>query len=202
MTKDMDVFQEPPGTTQLDPDEREGLKFKNIHTRGELNELEQHNIEEGLRWLARQKNPDVLSEDFVRQLHVKLFGDVWIWAGDFRKTDKNIGVFWADIPVALRNLLEDVKTWIEHKVYAPLEIAIRFHHRMVQIHLFPNGNGRHSRIIAEALLEKILQSDPRINWGEEDLIVASEKRMEYLDALRAADMHDYRPLMNLILIYE
>lgn len=201
MTKDRDVFDEPDGATPLDPDEREGLKY-DVRTRGELNELEQANIEEGLRWLARQRNPDVLSEDFVRQLHVKLFGDVWRWAGQFRHSDKNIGVYWAEVPAALRVLLDDVRYWIEHKTYEPLEIALRFHHRMVKIHLFPNGNGRHSRIIAEVLLEKVLQSDQKINWGEEDLIVESEKRAEYLNALRAADGHDYKPLMSFIKVYE
>ena len=197
MTRDRDVFNEPDGATLLDPDEREGLKH-DVLTRGELNELEQANIEEGLRWLARQRNPDVLSEDFVRQLHVKLFGDVWKWAGSFRRSDKNISVYWAEVPAALRVLLGDTRYWVEHKTYEPLEMAIRFHHRMVQIHLFPNGNGRHSRIIAEALLEKALYSDKRIYWGENDLVVASEKRTEYLHALRAADRHDYRPLMEFV----
>lgn len=198
----MDVFDEPPGATLLDPDEREGLKFDHVRTRSDLNELEQHNIEEGLRWLARQRNPNILSEDFVCQLHVKLFGDVWKWAGQFRRSDKNIGAYWANVPAELRVLLGDAQYWVDNETYEPGEMAIRFHHRIVKIHLFPNGNGRHSRIIAEAILEKTLHSDKKISWGEGDLVVDGDTRKEYLAALRAADQHDYRPLIEIVKIYE
>jgi len=45
----------PKGATPLDPNELGGLKHKHVTTRGELDELEQANIESGLRWLiARQ----------------------------------------------------------------------------------------------------------------------------------------------------
>ena len=191
----MVIFEEPNGATPLDPDEMEGLKFKHITTRGELNELEQTNIESGIRWLAKQKTPDVLSEDFVRQLHVKLLGEVWEWAGAFRYTGKQIGVEGSQISTELRNLIEDAKVWVEDKTYEPRELALRFHHRLVWIHCFPNGNGRHSRIMADAILEKAFNQKP-INWGRGKLEVGGDSRKRYINALRKADAHDFSDLME------
>ena len=137
----------PDGATPLDPDEIEGLRFKHVETRGELNQLEQQNIQNGLKWLERQKSiPKILSESFIRRLHKELFGNVWSWAGRFRLTGKNLGVDPTVIGVELRNLLDDTNYWIEHDTFDSLEFAARFHHRLVQIHAFPNGNGRHARI--------------------------------------------------------
>ena len=139
-------IDEPDGATPLDPDEMEGLRFKHITSRGELDQLEQANIVEGLQWLKKQKNADVLSEGFVRDLHKRLFGQVWKWAGSFRKTEKSIGGDPVQIAIQLRQLLDDTRYWIEHEVCPPKELAARFHHKLVLIHLFPNGNGRHARI--------------------------------------------------------
>ena len=137
----------PEGATPLDPDEMQGLKFKHVTTRGQLDHLEQANIQNGLRWLSKRKNTDLLNEAFVRELHKKLFGEVWVWAGTFRTTEKNIGVDPRQLAVQLRMLLDDVAFWIDKQTYGYLEIAARFHHRLVYMHLFPIGNGRHARII-------------------------------------------------------
>lgn len=185
------MIEYPEGATPLDPDEIEGVKFKHITTRGELDHLEQGNIQMGLGWLSRSRNPDILSEEFVRKLHKRLFGDVWKWAGKFRTTGKNIGVDPAQIGVQLRMLLDDVKYWIDNDTYSAEEIAIRFHHKLVYIHPFPNGNGRHARIIADALLTKLMKKAP-IDWaGGYDLQSMGERRREYIAALRAADKNDY-----------
>ena len=131
------MFAEPDGATPLDPDERDGLKFPHITTRGELNELEQANITEGLSWLARRRGGDVLDDKFVRNLHKRLFGQVWGWAGTYRQTEKNIGIDPLQISVQLRNLLDDAHYWAENGTFKPLEAAARFHHRMVEIHPLP-----------------------------------------------------------------
>jgi len=115
------MFEEPDGATPLDPDERTGLKHKHVTTRGELNELEQVNIQQGLLWLQRRRNGDILSNEFTRKLHTQLFGDVWSWAGNYRQTEKNIGVDPIQIPVQLRELFDNTKFWIEHQTYRPLE---------------------------------------------------------------------------------
>lgn len=193
----LELFEEPDGATPLDPDEREGLKLTHITTRAELNEAEQANIEDALLWLSRQRNPKVFTEEFVRQLHIKMLGEVWQWAGTFRTSAKNIGVDWPNISVELRNLLEDAKAWVEHKNPEPSEIAIRFHHRLVKIHVFPNGNGRHSRIMADAILEKTFNAPP-IDWGSEELLENGDHRQRYLASLRAADHHDYSMLLGLL----
>jgi len=189
---------EPEGATPLDPDERTGLKFKHVTTRNQLDELEQVNIEVGLRWLARRRNGDVLTEGFVRDLHRRLFGDVWEWAGTFRQNEKNIGVDPLQIAVQLRMLLDDARYWAEHGTYTPLEAAARFHHRLVQIHLFPNGNGRHARITADVFLEECF-GHPPIDWtAGHDLQSMNERRNEYIAALRAADAGEFGRLLAFV----
>jgi Fic-DOC domain mobile mystery protein B len=190
-------MQYPDGATPLDPNELGGLKHKHITTQGELDQLEQANIESGLRWLSRQR-ADVLSDDFAITLHKRLFGDVWDWAGTFRKTGKNIGIDPIHIPVELRTLMGDAKYWAENKTYPPSEAAVRLHHRLVKIHPFPNGNGRHARIMADAVLDRVYKAKP-IDWaGGHDLQKMNERRTAYIAALKAADKDDIRPLIQFV----
>lgn len=187
----------PDGATPLDPNEPGGLKFRHITTQAELNELEQANIESGLRWLGRQR-ADVLSDHFATTLHARLFGDVWDWAGKFRTTGKNIGVDPVHIPVELRTLTDDAKYWAGNKTYRPSEAAARFHHRLTKIHPFPNGNGRHARIMADAMLVHVYDAKP-IDWaGGHDLQRMGERRTAYIAALKAADQGDMEPLFRFI----
>lgn len=192
------VGLEPDGATPLDPDEREGLRFRHVTTRGELNELEQANIQDGLLWLSRRRTRNLLTEDFLRDLHRRLFGQVWKWAGQFRRTEKNIGIDPIMVAVELRMLLDDARYWAGHRTYQPLEAAARFHHRLVFIHLFPNGNGRHARIATDLYLENIF-GHPAIDWAAgHDLLHANERRSAYIAALRAADAGDYDPLLKFV----
>ena len=189
---------EPRGATPLDPEEREGLRHRHVRTRGELDELEQGNIEQGLLWLMRARNVDLFDDAFIRGIHKRLFGDVWQWAGEYRATEKSIGVAPHMVSTELRTLLDDARFWAEEKTYAPLEAAGRFHHRMVKIHPFPNGNGRHARICVDAMLARVYDH-PAINWSKgRDLQVDNGRRDEYIAALRAADGNDYAPLFAFI----
>lgn len=182
----------PPGATPLDADELTSLIPGHITTQGELNEWEQLNIVQGEEW-ARKQRKEILNETFVRQLHKQMFGETWRWAGEFRKSDKNIGVDWLKIGVELKKLLDDVRYQIEHGSFPADEIAVRFHHRLVAIHPFPNGNGRHARLMADLLAERLGQ--PRFSWGSRNLINASDTRRNYIAALQAADARDYAPLL-------
>lgn len=184
-----------PSATPLDADELACLIPKHITTQGELNEWEQLNIEQGETWARRQRK-DILNEVFVRQLHKEMFGKTWSWAGGFRKSDKNIGVEWQHVGVKLHDLLDDVHYQIDHATYPPDEIAARFHHRLVAIHSFPNGNGRHARMMADLLIQKLGQ--PRFTWGSKSLTVATETRISYIDALRAADSGNIQPLLAFV----
>ena len=187
----------PDGATPLDPNELGGLKHKHITKQIELNKLEQANIESGLRWLDRQR-AEVLSNSFATTLHARLFGDVWDWAGKFRKTGKSIGIDPVHIPVELRTLMDDAKYWADNKTYQPSEAAARFHHRLVKIHPFPNGNGRHARIMADAMLDRVYKAKP-IDWaGGHDLQKIGERRTAYIAALKAADQGDLDPLLQFI----
>jgi Fic-DOC domain mobile mystery protein B len=187
----------PEGATPLDPNELGGLKFKHITTRGELDELEQANIEAGLRWIPRHRG-DVLTDNFVTTLHKRLFGDVWDWAGSFRRTDKNLGVDPTHIGVDVRTLMDDARYWAEKNIYPASEAAIRLHHRLVKIHPFPNGNGRHARIMADTVLDRIYGAEA-IDWtGGHDLQKMNDRRLAYIAALKAADQGDMAPLMTFI----
>lgn len=188
------IVATPEGTTPLDPDEFEGLRHKHVTTRDQLNELEQANLDTGLLWLARQKQLE-LSVAQLCKLHAHLFGEVWTWAGTFRRTEKTIGVDPLQISVQSKMLVDDLAYWVEHGTYSPTEAALRFHHRLVFIHLFPNGNGRHARIAADAVLEKRFKAPP-IDWsGGADLTRNTGRRSQYIAALRAADAQDYAPLL-------
>ena len=182
----------PPDTTPLDPDEAKGLIPEHIHTHGELNEWEQENIVEGETWAFARRRKNILTPQFVDGLHRRMFGRTWRWAGQHRTTEKNIGIDPARIAVALKNLCEDVAVQIGKRAY-PLEgIAARFHHRLVSIHPYPNGNGRHARTMTDLLL--VGNGAPRFSWGAGDLVHEGEVRSRYIAALQAADQRDYGPL--------
>lgn len=185
----------PTGATPLDPDEAAALLPAHITTQAQLNAWEQANIIEAERWAARQKKQDLLDERFVRELHRRMFDKTWRWAGSFRNSNKNIGVDWPQISMQLRNLLEDVRYQLEHEVLPPDELAIRFHHRLVAIHPFPNGNGRHARLITDLLAQRL--GRPRFSWGGGvPSVDDGDVRRRYIDALRAADRHDIGPLLD------
>ena len=185
------------GQTPLDEDEKEGLLIKSIATRGELDEFEQQNIEDAIQWsLTRKfKSEQILSETFILALHKRMYKNVWRWAGEYRKTNKNIGVDKLEIPVALRSLIDDASYWLENNVYEPDEFALRFKHRLVSIHCFPNGNGRHSRMIADIIIEKIYQL-PVFSWGSKSLADENDSRKKYLIAIRKADKGDFELLLK------
>jgi Fic-DOC domain mobile mystery protein B len=181
--------------TPLSKEEKEGLIPSYITLRGELNEAEQANILEAQEWAFGRKR-NVLDERFLNNLHKRMFGNVWRWAGTYRRSGKNVGVDAYRIPLELRQLIDDCSYWIEHETYEPDETAARFHHRLVWIHPYPNGNGRHARLATDLLLKSLGQ--PGFSWGQESLVDAGETRQRYVDALRAADKHGFALLMDFI----
>lgn len=185
------------GQTPLNEEEKRGLKIKTITTHGELDEHEQRNIEKAVAWTIGKKfsSQKILTEQFILQLHKKMFSEVWEWAGSFRLSEKNIGVPFIMIGIKLRQLLDDTKYWIEHKIYPADEIAIRFKHRLVNIHCFPNGNGRHSRIMADIIIESIF--DRKIfSWHYSNMVKAGEVRSKYIAAIREGDKGNIKPLIE------
>lgn len=184
------------GATPLDPDEAEGLIPKHIRTQQELNEWEQANVLKAARWTARALRGDILSEAFVCELHRRMFDGTWKWAGIFRRSNKNIGVDRSQISVRLRELLDDVRYWLAHETYPLDEVAARFHHRLVSIHPFANGNGRHARLVTDVLLQR--NGGTPFTWGSGDLFGAGNVRERYIAALRAADGGDYGLLIAFV----
>ena len=188
-------FQYAPGATPLDPDEAAGLVPSHITTQADLNAWEQANILQAVRWVARQKKRDLLTEGFVRDLHRRMFDQTWKWAGTFRQSNKNIGVDGTQVAVKLRNLLDNTRFQIDHKVFEPDELVVRFHHQLVWVHAFPNGNGRHARLMADVLAQQL--GRPRMTWGGADveLVSMGTVRDRYLKALREADQGQWSGLI-------
>lgn len=189
------IFHYATGATPLDLDEAAGLIPTHITTQSDLNAWEQMNILQGDHWASRQKRRILLEEGFVRDLHKKMFDQTWQWAGMFRKTNKNIGVDWTQIAEKLRIHLDNTQYQVDHQVYDRDEIVIRFHHQLVWIHAFPNGNGRHARLMADLLAVRL--GLPRMTWGGGAALVAvGVAREQYLSALRAADQGRFEPLLQ------
>ena len=184
------------GQTYLSEEELEGLKIPSVTTRGELDEFEQLNIEKAIEGTLRLKvKPEQLfTEKFILDLHKKMYNDVWKWAGKIRKSEKTIGIKSYKIAVELKQLLDDGLYWCNNKTYTNDEIAIRFKHRLVSIHCFPNGNGRHSRLMADLILEKLYQTK-YFTWSGGNLVKANEIREKYIKALQQADNQNYEPLI-------
>jgi Fic-DOC domain mobile mystery protein B len=187
------LIENPEGATPLTPDDMLSLKHKHIDTREQLNELEAANILQGQMWAGQLKNPtpeNIFDRIFVADLHKALFGEVWEWAGTFRLRELNIGVEPRNISVDLHNFLEDAKCWIEFKHYDNLEVSARIQHRLVQIHPFVNGNGRHSRIFTDIVRVYLLNEKP-MKWANAKLENMTEERSSYIYSLRKADEGDF-----------
>lgn len=184
------------GQTPLDEDEKRDL-IPTLITREDLDAFEQENILEARKWIMQKSvlaKQDIFTEKFILNLHKRMYGHVWKWAGTYRKTNKNIGVESYQIPIELHQLLGDAKYWLEHETYSITDLAIIFHHRLVKIHLFPNGNGRHARLCADVIVVKY--GGEKITWGGgSDLNKPDEIRKRYIAALREADAGDYKPLL-------
>ena len=185
------------GQTPLDDDEKEGLRIPSITTREELDEFEQLNIEKAIQWTFGKKISveQLFSEKFIKGLHKRMYGEVWKWAGTFRTSEKNIRIKSYLIAIELKQLLDDAIFWKENNTYNPAELAIRFKHRLVSIHCFANGNGRHSRLMADLIMEKIYDST-FFSWGSSNLVKATETRSNYIQAVRKADNNDIEPLIS------
>lgn len=187
------------GQTPLDEDEKDGLLINSISTRGELDEFEQQNIESAIQWILTRKfkNEQIFTEAFIQDLHKRMYGQVWQWAGKYRRTNKNIGVDKLQIPVDLKALLDDAMYWITNDIFPPDEVAIRFKHKLVSIHCFPNGNGRHSRLMADIIIEKIY-NQPVFTWGGTNSSNENDIRDKYLRAIKAADKGEFSLLLEFV----
>jgi Fic-DOC domain mobile mystery protein B len=189
-----DIFDGPPGSTPLEEEEKEQLILRTITSRSQLNEEEQLNILAGALWLdgSRMKAKDLLTTKRIKLVHRRMFDRVWNWAGKFRQSNKNIGIPWSQIPVSLDSLFNDTLVQIEDigsRRWSNDEIAIRFHHRLVAIHPFVNGNGRHARLVTDKLLT--ILGEEEFTWGQSSLDHDGGARQRYIEALRGADKHDY-----------
>jgi len=187
---------EESGDTTLSPEEQDDL-IPDLSTREELNEWERLNIIEAYAWVFERRNlrrNNPLTEAYVRELHRRMFDQTWKWAGAYRSTEKNIGIAHYQIREALPVLLGDARYWLEHQTFPADEVAVRFHHRLVWIHPFANGNGRHARVMADVLVQRL--GRPVFTWGGASVVPPGEFRSRYIQALRAADASDIRPILK------
>lgn len=191
-------FDYPIGATPIDEDEASELIPTHITFVVELNEFEAQNIlkAEKKYFANKFKFEEILSYSFLLKVHKDMFDETWKWAGKIRKTMKNIGVEVSQIAEQTINLCNDTRYWIENKTYSYDEIGTRFHHRLVQIHLFPNGNGRHARFITDLLILNL--GNKVFSWGSKDLFHNGKSRIEYISALREADKNIYEQLLKFV----
>lgn len=185
------------GQTPIDDEEKEGLKILSISTKEELNALEQNNIEDVIEWVIGKKFliNEVLNDRFLCQLHKRMFGKVWHWAGRYKTSQKNLGVNHWEIALKLRQLCDDALFWSENEVYEPDELAIRCKHAIVSIHCFPNGNGRHGRLLADILVSNVYKKNV-FSWGAQAFTETDDLRQAYIGALKQADKGNFRPLVQ------
>ncbi len=189
-------FEYKKGATPLEPDEIYNLRLKHISTQKELDELEATNIIQGQQWAFSKKRKNILNITFLLTLHKHMFGEVWSWAGKYRRTQTNIGVEPFRIPLETGHLLEEVTFQLQNNIYSMDEISTRFHHKLVWIHPFTNGNGRHARMMTDLLLH--VYGHPIFTWGIHNLNEQGTVRQEYIRALKAADKNDFDPLMKFV----
>jgi len=194
MGLEMDYIEDQ---TPLDEDEKEGLLIGTITTRGELDLFERLNIEKAVAWSIHRNftMSSLFTESYIKSLHMRMFSDVWEWAGRYRRSNKNIGVEWIKIGVELKLLLDDTLYWIDNKVFNPDELAIRFKHRLVKIHCFPNGNGRHSRLMADIIVSSVFGKEV-FSWKQSNMVKPGTTRKEYIDAIKEADIGNITPLIE------
>lgn len=186
------------GQTPLDEEEKRHL-IPTILTHEDLDRFEQENILEARRWVMRKSvlasKQDIFTEKFILDLHKRMYGRVWKWAGQYRKSNKNTGVDYPHIRTELRKLLDDAAYWLEHNTYGVSELAVIFHYRLVKIHLFPNGNGRHARLFADVIVAKY--GGEKLTWGGgADLAAPEGVRKRYIAALYEADDGSYDSLIS------
>jgi Fic-DOC domain mobile mystery protein B len=182
------------GATPLDPDEAADLIPGHITTVSQLNEWEATNILQAEAWAFDRRHTDFTTEDFVKALHRRMFDQTWRWAGRYRKTEKNFGSPPHLVPIDVREACANAGYWRTNKVFTPTELAVRFHHRIVSVHPFPNGNGRHARLLADVALFSM--GEDRLTWGRRSLQQLSSARSEYIAALKSADAGDFKPLLR------
>ncbi|HRE84296.1 MAG TPA: mobile mystery protein B [Opitutaceae bacterium] len=191
-----DLFATDENNTALSPEEQLDL-IPSLSTRAELNEAERANIHAARVWAMRPhtlKRVDLLTDTFARELHKRMFNQTWRWAGRYRKTEKNLGWEVARITEGMRNAFDDAKTWVGFSIYPLYEAAIRLHHRLVVIHPWPNGNGRHARLIADVMIAALQGEE--LTWGSrENLIAIGDARRRYIEATRQTDVGNFEPLL-------
>jgi Fic-DOC domain mobile mystery protein B len=196
----IDPFQDSPDATPLDPALRRDLIQTWVTTRADLNEAEQENIVKGAAWARRRRGGagTLLGERFSKTLHRQMFGEVWKWAGGYRQNELNIGIAPYLIAAEMPVIFDNARYWVDHGTFPPEEIAVRLHHRLTQIHGFPNGNGRHARMMADLLIERSGGGTP-FTWGSAGwgggIRDTGMLRTAYVRALQAADHHDIGPLV-------
>lgn len=187
-------LEDDDANTPLTLEEQQQLIPSYVTLRHELNEIEQLNITHAIRWLISKRKINLLDDKFLREIHKQMFGKVWKWAGKYRHTARNIGIEAYQIPSAVRQLCGDVEFWLANQTYSDDEIAVRFAHKLVYIHPFPNGNGRFSRVIADELVMQ--RGRTRFSWGMHTNGTAEQIRQQYIQALRMADQNQIIPLIE------
>ena len=180
-------------------DDLSGL-LQDITTRQELNDAEALNIVNATDWIDNGRIDDPFTATFYRTLHTKMYDEVWAWAGELRSQTgevthpgsrpEDVG---RDIARVAMDFHREWEALNDHDHLLPL--IARYHHQLVLVHPFNNGNGRWSRLAADAVLQR-LANQPPLTWATDTLVVDSAERKAYIAALKKADNGDIAPLFD------
>ncbi len=171
-----------------------GLIPSGITVKSALDEWEAENILKAYNRYLKTSRKRAISPGLITAVHKEMFGLTWKWAGSFRKENLNLGVEWFAIPVEIKKLCDDIAFWEKSKNVNILEQSVRIHHRLVRIHPFLNGNGRHARMIADIFLSGRGKKLPL--WPDKDMVETTDIRKRYIHCLKEADNGDYAGLLE------
>jgi Fic-DOC domain mobile mystery protein B len=183
----------PSANSVITPEER-ALLLPSLSTRAQLNEVERLGINAARVWALRAtvlQRGDLLTEAFSRELHRRMFGGIWRGAGRYRTTGREPGWEPHRIAEGVGMFLDDTDGWLRFSTYPVHEAAVRLHQRLVAIHPWSNGNGRHARLMADVVVAS--HGEKPLTWGSRD---PESARRRYAEALRAAETGDVAPLLQ------
>lgn len=186
----------------MDPDARQFLlpEHADVATNNELNELEALNIADAFAWADDQtwQTADFFTQHVLREIHAKMFDQVWVWAGTYRSREVNIGNCPPEeISTRLEQVLGNLSYQSENGRSAH-DVCTALHHCIAQIHPFPNGNGRHARLVARLLAQTMGLERSSLTWGSTEYADEDTRKAAYISSLRAADDGDFGPLKSFI----
>ena len=172
----------------------EGITIKGKPLKDHLEAKNHYEALEYLYSLVEKDNSQNISEYLIRNLHKLVTAETdKEWAGNYRNSNVIIVGSEHTPPDAFEVsiVMGDLIKWLRgnQKKLHPIELAAIFHHKLVFIHPFFDGNGRTARLAMNLLLMQ--KSYPMA-------VMLKNDRKKYYQTLSRADEKDYAPFVRFI----